>query len=466
MVPSGSCPPTKDESRKMISPECETRNHISPVVTFVSLSVIGCLLVVLYRVGLQSPGGVDIVWFLKVALVQSAIYLAAAWLIWRARSSRSTLVLTLVFAALFRLSVLFAPPYLSDDIYRYIWDGRVQAAGINPYRYIPADEALKKLRDEEIYPKMNHRDTAPTIYPPVAEVIYFLTTRVSESVTWMKTTMVLFEGLGIWAIVQLLGSFGLPRQRILIYAWHPLTVWEFAGSGHLDAMIIGFLGLALLARRRHAEIASGLALASATLVKFFPAVLLPTLYKRWNWKMPAVFAITILVAYLPYLGVGPRGALGFLFGYARERGMESGEQFFLLSAIRRLPLGFHVPTAVFVAFAIVILGSLAVWMMRRQKHGNKNFIGDALVMATAFTVLVAPHFPWYFAWLIPFLCFFPSVPVFYLTLSSLLLYLTWLNSTDTQVFKIKAMIFVPFFFMLAVSIWLRRRKFHVQSAIE
>jgi alpha-1,6-mannosyltransferase len=450
----------------MISWGSETGKHVSPIVTFVSLSVIGCLLVVLYRVGLQSPGGADIVWFLKVALVQSAIYLAAAWLIWRARSSRSTLVLTLIFAALFRLSVLFAPPYLSDDIYRYIWDGRVQAAGINPYRYIPADEALKNLRDEEIYPKINRRDSAQTIYPPVAEVVYFVTTRISESVTWMKTTMVLFEVLGIWAIAQLLASFGLPRQRILIYAWHPLAVWELAGSGHLDAMTIGFLGLALLARRHSAEIASGVALASATLVKFFPAVLLPTLNKRWNWKMPLVFAITIVVAYLPYLGVGPRGALGFLSGYAQERGIESGEHFFLLSAIRRLPLGFHVPTAAFVVFAIVILGGLAVWMLRRQQRGDEDYIANALVMASAFTVLVTPHFSWYFAWLIPFLCFIPSVPIYYLSLSSLLLYLTWLYWADTQVFKNKAVIFVPFFFLLAVTTWLRRRKFHIQSAIE
>src|SRR6266567_2694525 len=354
------------ESKQMISGESETRKYLSPVIANLSVTVIGCLLIVLYRVGLQSRDGADILWFIKVAFVQSIFYLVAVWLILRARTSPSTLVLTLILATLFRLSILFAPPYLSDDIYRYVWDGRVQAAGINPYRYIPSDQTLAELRDNTIYPKMNRRDSAHTIYAPVAEVIFFLTTRVSESVTWMKTTMVLFEALGIWAIAQLLASLGLPRQRLLIYAWHPLAIWEFAGSGHLDAIIIAFLGLALLARRRHAEIATGVALASATLVKFFPGVLLPPLYKRWNWKMPLVFAIAIVVAYLPYLGVGPRGALGFLFGYAQERGIESGEQFFLLSAIRRVPLGVHVPTAAFVIFAIVILGGLAVWMLRRQ----------------------------------------------------------------------------------------------------
>ena len=183
----------------MISRASETPKYISPVVANLSLAVIGFLLIVLYRLGLRSRDVADILWFLKIALVQSVLYLVAAWLIWRVRSSRSTLVLALVFAALFRLTILFAPPYLSDDIYRYIWDGRVQAVGINPYRYIPADEALKNLRDEKIYSHINRRDYAPTMYPPVAEAVFFMTTRVSESVTWMKTTMVLSASLSIFA---------------------------------------------------------------------------------------------------------------------------------------------------------------------------------------------------------------------------------------------------------------------------
>jgi len=420
------------------------------------LSVLGVGLLVLYRIGIRAQAANDIVWFLKLVSVQIPFYLAAVWLSLRVRESRSVLIIGLILAGLFRLSILFSPPYLSDDIYRYVWDGRVQAAGINPYRYIPADQTLAELRDNTIYPRINRRDFAPTMYPPVAEAVFFLTTRISESVTWMKATMALFEGIAVWAIAQLLASFGLPRQRILIYAWHPLAVWEFAGSGHLDAMVIAFLSLALLARRRNAEILTGVALASATLVKFFPFVLLPTLYKRWNWKMPLVFAITIVVGYLPYLGVGPRGVFGFLFGYARERGIESGEHFFLLSASRRLPPGFYVPTAVFAIFAILILACLAVWTLRTQQHAGQDYVANALVMASTFTVLLAPHFPWYFAWLTPFLCFVPSVPVLYLTLSSFLLYLTWLYWADTQVFEIKAAIFVPFFFLLAVTMWRRR----------
>src|SRR5258705_12673120 len=153
------------------------------IVTNVLLAAVGVILVVLYRIGLHARGVTDIVWFIKLALVQSALYLIVVWLVVRAHSARSTLTLVLVCAGIFRLSIVFAPPYLSDDIYRYVWDGRVQAAGINPYRYIPADEHLQTLRDENIYPKINRRDYAHTMYPPVAEAMYFLTTRISESVT-------------------------------------------------------------------------------------------------------------------------------------------------------------------------------------------------------------------------------------------------------------------------------------------
>src|SRR5688572_30520745 len=117
------------------------------------LLLLGCVLFVLCRAGIRAEGVRDIQWFIKVALVQSLIYLVAVWIVLRARSSRSTFLLVVVFAVLFRLSIVFSPPYLSDDIYRYIWDGRVQAAGINPYRYLPSAPELVQLRDDKIYPK-------------------------------------------------------------------------------------------------------------------------------------------------------------------------------------------------------------------------------------------------------------------------------------------------------------------------
>ncbi len=441
------------------SRECKTL-----IVTNVLLAAVGVILLILYRIGLHSQGVSDVVWFIKLALVQSALYLVAAWLIVRARSARSTLIIVLVLAGIFRLSIVFAPPYLSDDIYRYVWDGRVQAAGINPYRYIPADEHLQSLRDEQIYPKINRRDYAHTMYAPAAEGAYFLTTRISESVTWMKLTIVGFEMITVWLLMELLASFGMPRQRILIYAWHPLAVWEFAGSGHIDPLAFAFIALALLARRRNWETATGISLGLATLAKLFPIVLFPALYKRWGWKMPAALVATILAGYLPYIGVGPLGVIGFIPGYAQERGIVSGEQFFILGLVDRL-FGVKLPNLIFVSFAGAVLLSLALWSAFKRKQGDRSYLKASLVLGTVFMVLFAPHFPWYFAWLILFLCFVPSVPVFYLTLSSFLLYLTWLYPTGAQVFRIKAFIFVPFFLLVALTIWWGRGKFRMRRLV-
>jgi alpha-1,6-mannosyltransferase len=426
------------------------------------LIVLGCASIAVYLWSLRAHSSADIVWFLGLVLIASVLYVAGCWLVTKTKTNQSTLLIVFIFAVLFRLSLVFAPPYLSDDIYRYIWDGRVQEAGINPYRYAPTDPALERLRDDKIYPRINH-NYAPTMYPPIAEAIWFVTTRVSESVTWMKLTMIVFEGIAISALMQLLAAVGLPRQRILLYAWHPLTVWEFSGSGHLDAIAIAFISLALLAHRRNAQAAAGLSLALATLVKLFPAALLPALYKRRDWKMPLVFGLAFLLAYLPYLSVGPRGVLGFLPGYAQERGMFSGEQFFLLAAVRRLPLGSYLPTMAFIVFTILILAIVALWILVRQGDTHDRCVTNGLIIACTFTVLLAPHFPWYFAWLVPFLCFVPSVPVIYVTLSSFLLYFTWIYWTDDQIFKIKAAIFVPFFILLGFSLWKRRAELRIKA---
>lgn len=443
--------------------ESITRNDQSPTLrlvntksTVIALGVLGVAMLFLFRIAAPSKGVADIAWFLKLVVIQSVIYLAVAWLSLRSKDSRSILILGLVFAALFRLSIIFFPPYLSDDIYRYIWDGRVQAAGINPYRYIPAEEPLAQLRDDKIYPHINRRETVHTIYPPVGQAMFLLVTRVSESVTWMKAAMVGFEAIAIWAIIQLLSSFGFARQRVLIYAWHPLAVWEFAGSGHADALAIAFIALALLAHRKRAETLTGVLLASATCVKFFPVVLFPALYIRRSWKMPLAFVATVVIAYLPYLSVGPMRVLGSLPAYSSEQGLVSGKQYFLLALVRQL-LNANVPTVAYFIFVAAVLGILSLWMLKDQRGDETRYLRNGLVIASLFMLFQAPHFSWYFTWLIPFLCFIPSIPFFYLTMANFVLYLTWLNDTPNRVIIYKALIFAPFLILGLFMMWLRRR---------
>jgi alpha-1,6-mannosyltransferase len=199
--------------------------------------------------GLSGAGGIALITGSHTALVlltiiQGAIYAPAVFWVWRQRqepdvSPRRALAFILTLAVVFRALPLFAPPH-STDIYRYVWDGRVQANGINPYRYIPADSALEHLRDEAIFPHINRREYAPTIYPPTAQIVYRTATLFGESITVMKLAMLAFEALAIWATLMLLVARGLPSALILVFAWHPLAIYEVAGSGHVDIVATAF----------------------------------------------------------------------------------------------------------------------------------------------------------------------------------------------------------------------------------
>ena len=427
-------------------------NHGVDIKNGIALVLLGCVSVVLYRAGLSASGVAGIRFFMKVAFVQSAIYLLAAWIVIRARPSNTTVLIAVAFAILFRLSILFAPPYLSDDIYRYVWDGRVQAAGINPYRYIPAAPELAHLRDETIYPKINRKDWAHTIYPPVAQVVFFLSTRINESVTWMKATMLLFELITIWAVARLLRLLGRPRQLLLMYAWHPLVVWEFAGSGHVDAISICFIALALLAWQKKSDLGTGVALACATLVKLFPVVLVPAMLNRGRWLIAPILAITIIAGYLAYLSVGPAAVLGSLPGYTHEMGLFTGQQFYALSLAHRL--GLELPTLAYLIAVVLLMSAIGLWVLLRGRR--EDYLKHALVLATATTVLFAPHFSWYFCWLVLFLCFTPRLSIFYLTIASLLLYATWLGDSPDEMFMINSLIYLPALLIGIVEFFLPR----------
>ncbi len=205
------------------------------------------------------------------------------------------------------LITLAGPPLLSSDVYRYVWDGKVQLAGINPYRYVPMAPELESLRDEAIYPSISRADYAHAVYAPAAQVIFALAaTAIMPGVFGMKLMMALFDALAIGALIWLLRIAGRDPAELLIYAWLPLPVWEFAGNAHVDAMATGLLVLALLLSMRGRVLWSGVVLAAATLTKFLPAAVLPAFWRPRDWRLLAAFAATLVVLYCPYVPVGWR----------------------------------------------------------------------------------------------------------------------------------------------------------------
>jgi len=379
-------------------------------------------------------------------------YILACALVLFGPTNRLTFPIILSVAVACRLATLFSDPYLSSDIYRYVWDGIVQHAGINPYRYVPADAHLAFLRsasDGNIYPAINRADYAHTIYPPIAQLLFWLVTFISPTITCMKTVMVLFEGLTLWTILKLLHHLGRPREQAILYAWCPLLIWEIAGSGHLDSAVMACIGLALLFRYRQRPVLTGLFLGLAVLTKFYPLVLFPALYLRrpavdpvtghrrtflqtlhWknlDWKMPATMLAVAIPAYALYASVGKR-VFGFLGGYVQEEGMATGTRYYLLEQAQHLPGLHHLPPAAFIVFAALVLATLSLWAWQiaspappsldaqsrtspLQPHDAAAFLPPAFTLATALMLLFSPHYPWYIAWLIPFFTLMPNLPL-------------------------------------------------------
>jgi len=423
------------------------------------LLLAGAALAALTLVGLHLPHpvpgafgigyGAALQHFVALTMVQGLIYGGAVALLLRCRTP-PPLALVLGVALILRLMVVATPPFLSNDMYRYIWDGWVQAAGINPYRYIPDDPHLAFLRDAAVFPNINRASYAPTIYPPAAQIAFLVSTSVARllaipPVLGMKLAMLGFEAVAAVAILGVLDTAGLPRARILIYAWNPLPLWEFAGSGHVDAITVAAIALALLAAARARTGLAGAALGFAVLTKFLPLVLAPALWRRWDAKfLGAMFGI-ILLLYVPYLGAG-RHVFGFLGGYAAQEGIDSGHGILALDLLAAVtPVTPLLAKLYLLALGASLAGLalLMVWRPRPALPGpalTKLLATRALLFGGLLMAGLSPHYPWYYAFLLLPACVVPAPAVLYLVTASTLLYL---NPSHTQ-WLWPALVFAPF----------------------
>jgi hypothetical protein len=395
--------------------------------------------------------------------------LAVWWTFQRKKFPAHTLLIILIGGALFRLILVpLDPPRLSTDIYRYIWDGRLQGAGINPYLYVPVDPRLAGLRDDSIYPNINRKEYAHTIYPPVAQIFFFVVTRVMQSIPGFKGVLVLLDLVTMGLVAATLRAIGQPAERVIVYAWHPLPIFEFGGSGHIDALMICFIALALFARARRKFGIAGFALGAATLVKFIPVILLPAIYQRWGKRLPIAFATTIVVCYVPCVLSAGTGVLGFLPQYVKEEGLESGERYYLLVLIDYI-LGWcgvvhDLPPVVFTSMALAVLGAIAIWAFYRQApFGRENceaqgqWIFSAFVLALTFFTLLSSYYPWYYSSLALFLCFVPNSAALALTLITWPLYRSLFDQSADDLFRFQSRVFLPFFALLVLT-WIMRKR--------
>jgi alpha-1,6-mannosyltransferase len=350
--------------------------------------------------------------FVVTALVHGGLYLAAVGWVLRRPPRPHDLWLILSVALVLRGIAMTAPQHLTTDGLRYVWDGRIQWAGFNPYLFVPADERLAFLRDAVIYPGINQKETAVTIYPPVAEIMFLLANWISDSLTGPKVVFAACEVATVAAILLWLRKDNLPRERVLIYAWHPLPIWEFCSQAHIDSGATALLMLAIAAAVYKRQGLAGGLLAAATLTKYFPILMAPMLWRRFGWRMPVAFIVTAVVLYLPYVTGAGSKVLGFLAKHLDNEGYGAGYGFHLIWVLRDLHIA-DLPVKAYLATSAMILATLGLMALFRRAPDEIN-PGHMLAVATAFVWLTSPHYAWYLAWLVPLLVrqMSPAVLVF------------------------------------------------------
>ena len=405
-----------------------------PMRRLTMLAAIGALLVLLIAGGLAlldwQPVGladdVRLAAFILSLCLAGGVWLLAVAIVRRGGLPPRTIWLVLAVAVAMRLLTLTAPPILSSDIYRYVWDGRVQLAGINPYRYLPVADQLAFLRDEAVYPHINRADYAHTLYPPAAQAIFALAAVITPGVLGMKVMIAAFDALAIVTLIVLLRVAGRDPAELLIYAWLPLPVWEFAGNAHIDGVIAGLLALALLLAVRGRSIWTGVVLAVATLTKFLPVVVLPAFWRPRDWWLPVAFVVTLVCLYLPYSSVGWQ-MFGFVPGYVSEEGFSNGHGLFLLDLI-----GSVVPlpawaTRIYIALVLAVLAFLGVRFAFASElpaaSGPRVMMQarQAVILGAVLLVALSPHYPWYLGWLAPLACLAPLPSVLWMLAAAPLL---------------------------------------------
>jgi len=313
-------------------------------------------------------------------------------------------------ALVLRIMLLPLPPGLSHDSWRYLWDARVILHGYSPYVYAPLDGKLAALRDTLILGNSRFRNV-PTIYPPGAQAVFVLSYLLAPSNLFvLKGIFVGFDMVTCGALALLLARRGLDPRRVILYAWCPLPIVEFAIQGHVDVITLTFTVLSVLtatSTMRGARALTGILIGLGTLTKFYPILLLVVLLRRREWTLKqsallvACFA-TIILGYIPFLILGHGQVLGFFFTYAAEQGTNAGVIQQMVHWIS-FYLGLTLATTILLERIVdlVLLGtvSLAVLILRVRERISVE--AATLLLIGIFLSISSHVFPWYTTALLP-----------------------------------------------------------------
>jgi alpha-1,6-mannosyltransferase len=380
--------------------------------------------------------------FIGLLLLAGILYVIAVFLVERFQLGLTALLIILAAAVLFRVALLSAPSTLSDDVYRYQWDGRAQRAHLNPYVVFPNSPELDWLQNPD-HPEPPGEET-PSMYPPLSELAY----RLIETVPGYKRVSTILDLASAVVLMLLLAAMKQPLHRVLAYAWNPAVLISFAMSGHFDSLaIVTFLAaLFFLVTSRPAL--SMAALALSFLSKFFPLLLLVTFLKRARLSHIGLFVSLIFAFYAPFLSAGSHLFDGAR-NYARDW-VNNASLFHLLRFVAGSRTGAEVIAGLIVLAAIGYLGKI-----------RAAPLWSSLLLTGGVLLLSPTAYPWYFTWSIPFLCFYPSAAWLLMSVTSVLAYTPVITYGAGEPLKNSLLMlsleYGPVYLWLAYHCWVARR---------
>ncbi|MEW5979648.1 MAG: glycosyltransferase 87 family protein [Acidobacteriota bacterium] len=383
--------------------------------------------------GFDAPR-VPVIPFVLILLGAFAAYAVALFLLFRKASSPAALPMPLVLgcALLFRITVLPIPSIWDDDLYRYRWDGRVGLHGVNPYLYAPEAPELEALQDDD-YDLVSFK-AVRTVYPPLLQFLFQGSQWAApSSLIFLKSLALVFELALMAVLLSLLRELGYPSSWILIYAWNPLPVKEFANSGHLDSLVLFLLFLALRYLLKGRALAAHLVLGLSVLAKLFSGLALPFFLfyvsrrgRKLLFSSLATFLAVVWLGYAPFLEAHFRLFEGLSI-YSRYWTFNAGPYALMAGALRAT--GWDQWWMVR-ALALVCLGVVLIRQLFTCRPGNLSLL-KAVFSSLATLVILSPAVqPWYVCWLVPFLVFFPSPPWVAFSGLAVLSYLFYLNFAE------------------------------------
>jgi hypothetical protein len=391
--------------------------------------------------------------FIDLALLAGVLYLMVLYGLARTHSTRAGTILLVFLAIAFRAPLWTMEPTLSDDLHRYRWEGKVQAHGWNPYAIAPNDPRLVPLRDDtwEVMPGRE----LPAIYPPASELVFRATWKLFPGPVAFKIPFLVADLLVVLLLAWIFRQAPDRNFRVAVYAWNPLVIVEFAGSGHNDVLaILGIVsGLAMLKKWPSF---STLPVALATMAKVFPAVLLPVWIRRAGWPQKksgwwaAIFAALVaLLVLAPYWGALGMFRSNFSYFEATWKNYHAS----LYTLVDWLTGGkTKIPALVGVGASWGLAFCLA-WKRCEPTRAAYLLIGTVLAFS--------PNgYSWYFTWIVPLLCFFPNPAWLMLTVLQFLSYNVLIGYGILGVFQfdpfLQWLVYAPFYCLLLAH-WIYRR---------